>query len=100
MACNQFQSGAYEFPRPSVAPKWVEVLTVFNSGRPSALTFFECLRRIMMERGYEFFYATCAERLLPLWKRILGCDVLSRSDRKSVVRYYLRRNLRLPFVAA
>lgn len=97
VAGRAFQAGAYGFPRPADAPRWVENLTIFNSarGRRAYLACSEIARRHFAERGYVFAFATCAPRVLALHQR-QGWEVREQREALGVVRYFIRREVARP----
>ncbi len=101
-ACRQFQSGAYGFQRPQY-PQWVEVLAVFNLAKDSrkpVLAAVEKSHQVLLARGWEQFYvyATCPQYSLN-WNLKRGWEIAEKSERDSVIRYFLRMSISRSFVS-
>jgi len=102
-AVRQFQSGAYGFQRP-VDERWVEVLAVFNLGKgvqKPILAMVEKSHQVLQTRNYERFYvyATCAPYSLK-WNLKRGWEIVEKSEKDSVIRYFLRMLITRPYIPA
>ncbi len=92
-----FQSSAYDFQRPDGLPSF-EIVTLFASSG-NTMNKVHMLERARNDFFNEFAYcyATCGERVLPLHVRI-GAEILGKSEVNGQLRYFLRYDLKRPFI--